>query len=143
MLGKKNKVVEVLEDCLGCSWCCEWVLLKVSTRLKVNKVCAHIGKKYKIIGDSREPDKKYFELHNIKINDLKRIKIYSFTADEIFYKKVGGELWFKVPIKCTKLNKSGWCSIHNKRPVACKVANCPLLDEDCDSKYKEGWSLIK
>jgi len=145
-IPQKKTLVKV--DCTGCSYCCDFVLLKVA-RPNMLVRAKGVAKRDKhgdlmILGDRKFYDATFFGFHNIKITPSKLVMLYKIPrAYKVFWKVVEKELWFKVNARCKKLNtKTKLCKIYNRRPEVCKKAACVLQVPNFKGLYEMGWKEI-
>lgn len=69
----------------------------------------------------------------LKKEDFEDLKWYLYHEGVIVYIDNEGDWMVQVPIKCTKLDKNGRCTIYDKRPPICRKSEV----EDCEKNTNE------
>ena len=85
-------------------------------------------------------------------DDYEDIFWYLYHKPGIVFIDMKDRWWIEFPVKCSKLDKNGRCSIYATRPPVCrkaKVEHCDMNQEDVkimfsnEDEYKEYFESVK
>lgn len=124
------------------SSCCNAMWLRVTPEER-----ASINKRGYFIVKSDYCDWRWMQFHNqVKVEKLDgglRKIIIMKPIDKIVYNPYVKSDFIYIEGKCDKLMENGRCKIYRNRPIACKLAECPVFSENSSKQWFAENSYLK